>query len=106
MDPLARVLLRSQSGTERPVRSSERLWFAALGYWTHLLKHCLIEWHALVAVLAAEQALQFLLMLVVFWVYRRRRMLPQTVAERQLWAVWLGYILSCVLLAVIVKLQF
>jgi tRNA A-37 threonylcarbamoyl transferase component Bud32 len=106
MDRLARVLQRSQFDQEFREYGNLLLWFAAIVFSTHLLKHFLIEWHAPVAVLAAEQALQFLLMLVAFWVYRRRRMLPQTVAERQLWAVWLGYILSCVLLAVIVKLQF
>src|SRR5262249_34330405 len=45
-------------------------------------------------------------MLVAFWGYRGRLILPAAQAQRQMWAVWLGYILSCVLLAVIVKLQF
>lgn len=49
---------------------------------------------------------QFIFMFLAFWVYRRHRMLPQSVAERQLWAVWLGYICSCILTSVLVKTQF
>jgi hypothetical protein len=31
----------------------------------------------------------------VFWWYRPRSWVPQTVAERQLWAVVIGYVISC-----------
>lgn len=36
---------------------------------------------------------------LVFWRSRRQGLLPSTTAERQLWSVWVGYIVGCTLMA-------
>ena len=36
--------------------------------------------------IALAMAVQFVLMTAVFWYYRKGRLLPENVAERQLWA--------------------
>jgi hypothetical protein len=40
------------------------------------------------------RAVQFLLIGLVFWHNRGRRLLPTTSAERELWTIWIGYIAS------------
>jgi hypothetical protein len=45
------------------------------------------------------QSLQFGLIGVVFWCYRGRTLAPSTTVERQLWSVWIGYIVASLLIA-------
>jgi len=45
------------------------------------------------------QSTQFLLMSLPFWHYRSRRLLPRTSGERQLWSIWIAYLLACALVA-------
>src|SRR5947209_7668399 len=33
---------------------------------------------------------------VIFWRNRSRRLLPASTAERQLWSIWIGYLIGCV----------
>jgi serine/threonine-protein kinase len=106
VDRLARLLQRSQFDQEFRDYGNLLLWFAAIVFSMHVLKHFLVDYHVHPAALVGEQVLQFALMLVAFWAYRRHRLLPQTVAERQLWAACIGYVVSCVVLAVLIKLQF
>src|SRR5207302_5804056 len=47
------------------------------------------------------KVVQFALMGLVLWRYRRWRLAARTAAERQLWSVWVGYVLACTLLAVV-----
>ena len=42
------------------------------------------------------RALQFGLMGIVFWRHRSRQLLPSSTAERQLWSIWIGYLIGCV----------
>jgi serine/threonine-protein kinase len=44
-----------------------------------------------------NHALKFGLMGLVFWRHRRQGMMPTTMAERQMWALWLGFLLACLL---------
>jgi hypothetical protein len=51
--------------------------------------------------LALSRAAQFALMGLAFWCYRRRQLLPRSMAERQLWSIVLSYLLGCVLAAAV-----
>ena len=42
---------------------------------------------------------------VFWWLSAASQLMPQTVAERQLWAVWLGYIVACIFMGSILKQQ-
>lgn len=110
MDRLARVLQRSQFDLEFHQYGNMLLWFAAIVFLTHVVKHLVVfgteSLRTMLVLLSIAQSTQFGLMLMVFWWYRRRRLMPQTVAERQLWSVWLGYVFACLLMGMILKQQF
>jgi serine/threonine protein kinase len=42
------------------------------------------------------RTVQFVLMGILFWRNRSRRLLPTSTAERQLWSIWIGYFIGCV----------
>jgi tRNA A-37 threonylcarbamoyl transferase component Bud32 len=46
-----------------------------------------------------SRGVQFVLMALVFWCYRRTGLLPRSQAERQVWAIVTGYLVSAVCLA-------
>jgi serine/threonine protein kinase len=56
--------------------------------------------------LSITRASQFALMGLVFWYFRGHQMLPRTTAERQLWAIWAGYMLSCCIIFVVCRAMF
>jgi hypothetical protein len=43
---------------------------------------------------------------LVFWRYRSRRLLPTSAAERQLWAIWIGYLVACTVTAAAHRLRY
>jgi predicted Ser/Thr protein kinase len=47
------------------------------------------------------RALQFGLMGIIFWRLRRHSLWPTSAAERQLWAIWIGYLLAGLILSVV-----
>jgi len=93
---LARSLERSQYDVEFRGYGTMLLYFAAIVAGEHLVLFFLTlggppfphGWVMLTRVL------QFLLMGLVFWHYRKRQLLPTTTAERQLWAIVLSYLVS------------
>jgi hypothetical protein len=95
LDRLARTLERSQYDVEFQAYGTMLYWFAGIVFVTHIVKDCFIEWQWDIGFVAGAQIAQFVGMGVAFWYFRPRTWQPQTVAERQLWAVWIGYILSC-----------
>jgi hypothetical protein len=48
--------------------------------------------------LAAIHATQVTLMILLLWGRRRYRLLPATAAERQMWSIWAGYLVSCLVI--------
>ena len=46
------------------------------------------------ALLTASRATQFVLLAVLFLANRGRRLLPTTAAERELWTIWIGYLVA------------
>jgi serine/threonine protein kinase len=54
-------------------------------------------------IMAARTA-QFSLMGALFWRHRQHSLLPTSAAERQLWAIWIGYLVACMVVGA-VKIQ-
>ena len=105
LDRLARSLERSQYDVEFQAYGNMLYWFAGIVFVTHIIKDCLIEWRYPIPCVAAVQMAQFVGMGIVFLCYRPRHWQAQTVAERQMWAVWIGYILSCFFISGVTYLQ-
>src|SRR5258708_3566070 len=105
LDRLARSLERSQYDVEFHAYGTMLYWFAGIVFVTHIVKDGLIEWRFPIPYVAAAQIAQFVGMGVVFLCYRPRNWQAQTVAARQMWAVWIGYIVSCFFISGVSYLQ-
>ena len=77
------------------------MWFAAIVFGMHVAKHFLIVTRQPIPVILLAHFLQFALMFLCLWAYRPKGLLPRNTAERQLWSVWLGYILACLLISLV-----
>ena len=101
LDRLSRTLGHSHLGSEFFIWSIILFYFAEVtvlaevGLFTLISAHCPLIWIALM------QAAQFLMMALPFWYYRSQRLLPRTIDERQLWSIWIGYLLACSSVAVV-----
>jgi hypothetical protein len=74
-------------------------WFAGIVFVMHVVKQVLISVRGPAVLVGGCQFLQLALMAVVFWRSRKQGVLPTTAAERQLWSVWIGYLIASVLVA-------
>jgi hypothetical protein len=106
VDRLARALDRSQYDVEFRAYGTVLYWFALIVGVIHVVKHFLIANHLSVPWIAGWQTLQFVLMVLVLYWYRPQGLLPGTTAERQLWSVWIGYILASVLVSLVSRQMF
>jgi hypothetical protein len=103
IDRLARTLERNQYIGEFNHWGSMLLLFAVIVLVEHLTVFLLTfggppyprGW-----ILAARVS-QFGLMGFLFWRHRRHSLLPTSSAERQLWSIWIGYLVSCVMVSLI-----
>ena len=93
---LGRTLGRSQYMGEFRTWGNMLLLFAAIIAVEHMVIFALIEAHEPSIVFLLVRSLQFGLMGIVFWRNRTRRLLPASTAERQLWSIWIGYLIGCV----------
>jgi eukaryotic-like serine/threonine-protein kinase len=96
IDRIAWALEHSQYDVQFGPYGTMLYWFAAIVLGTQALKHVLLTAGAPLLWLLGCQALEFALIGLVFCLYRGgvRGLAPTTTAERQLWAVWLGYIVG------------
>jgi len=96
LDRLARTLERSHYVVEFRAYGNLLFLFAAIVGLTYVVVFALtldgppypFGW------LIATRAAQFVLMGVAFWYYRPRQLLPTTQAERQLWSIWIGFLMA------------
>jgi len=89
---LTRTLERSQHDVSFSAWSTMVLLIAAIVFVEHLVVFVLTQlgqprWMVLTAKLS-----QFVLVGLVFWLNRGRRLLPTTGPERELWTIWIGYL--------------
>jgi hypothetical protein len=101
LDQLTRALGRSQFDVEFGPYGTLLLCFAAIVFGMHVAKHFLIVTRRPIPVILLAHFLQFALMLLCLWWYRPKGLLPTTTPERQLWSVWVGYILACLLIPLV-----
>ncbi|HVS37565.1 MAG TPA: serine/threonine-protein kinase [Gemmataceae bacterium] len=99
IDRLAWTLEHSQYDVQFGPYGAMLYWFAAIVLGTQLVKHVLLSLKQPVPWVVVCQAVEFLLIGVVFALHRRKSLLSSTTAERQLWSVWIGYIVASVLIA-------
>jgi serine/threonine-protein kinase len=102
---LARALDRSQFDVEFRSYGNVLLWFALIVGVMHLIKYPLIATRQHAALVIGTQLAQFGLMVFVLWCYRKqgKGLLPTSTAERQLWSVWIGYVIACTMISFIVR---
>jgi hypothetical protein len=93
---IGRTLDRSQYMGEFRTWGNMLLAFAVIIAVEHVIIFSLIEAHGRPLVFLFVRSLQFALMGIVFWRNRSRRLLPASTAERQLWSIWVGYLIGCV----------
>jgi serine/threonine-protein kinase len=104
LDRLTRTLDRSQYDVEFGSWGTMLLWFGVIVLLGHLVTFLCIEYGLPRPLLWVERSTQLGLMALVFWHYRKHRLLPASQAERQLWSIWLGYLIAFTVSAVVYRL--
>ena len=97
IDRLARTLDRSQYSGEFRTWGTMLLWFAVIVFCGHLLTFLLLHQERIPHYSLAwlSRVGQFVLIGLLFWRYRGvRSVLPTSSAERQLWSIWIGYMMA------------
>jgi eukaryotic-like serine/threonine-protein kinase len=106
LDRLARTLERSQHDVEFAAYGSLLYWFAAIVGVVHVVKYYFVVTRQPISWVILSQAIQFTLMGLVFWRYRKHGVLPTNTAERHMWSVWVGYLTASVLVSIICAVLF
>jgi eukaryotic-like serine/threonine-protein kinase len=98
LDRFSRMLGRNYMGVDFFIWSNILFYFAEVnllietGLWT------LVSARFPLIAIDLMQAFRFVLMALPFWYYRSQTLLPR---ERQLWSIWIGYVLACSTVAVV-----
>jgi hypothetical protein len=103
IDRLSRALGRSHYDVEFRAYGALLYWFALIVGVTHVVKYFAMASRQSGFVVIGVQMVQFLAMGLLLWWQRPRGLLPTTAAERQLWSVWISYLVGCFLMAFINK---
>jgi predicted Ser/Thr protein kinase len=97
LDRLVWTLDRSQHAIEFRTWGRMLLWFGVIVFLGHLLTFVLVETGQAAPWRWLARGGQFVLMGILFWHYRAgRSFLPTSSAERQLWSIWIGYLVAFV----------
>ena len=103
VDYLGRTLERSHFDVEFGRYGNVVLWFAAIVGTMHLIKHFAMVHRASHLLWVLLHGIQFSLMLIVLYRYRKAGLMPTSTAERLLWSVWVGYVITCSLTGAVVQ---
>jgi predicted Ser/Thr protein kinase len=95
-DFMTRMLGRSQHVHAFRTWSSLVLVMAAVIGIEHLLVFILIQLDQPRPFITAARFIQFVLLAILFVWHRGKQLLPTTAPERELWTIWVGYLLSYV----------
>jgi serine/threonine protein kinase len=93
-DRVTRMLDRSQHDVAFHHWSSMLLVFAAIVFVEHVGVFALAQAGQPKWVIYVARLGQFAAMAVAFWYNRGRRLLPTSAAERELWTIWIGYLIT------------
>jgi len=94
LDRLARTLVRSHQDVAFHTWSTMVLIFAAIIFVTYVTVYLLIRLDQPRWVITSARMSQFVVIGFVFWKNRRSRLLPTSPAERELWTIWIGYLVA------------
>ena len=95
LEYLGRTFGRSQYMGEFRTWANMLFLFAAIIVIAHTIIFALAEAGAAPIILSLVRVLQFVPMALVFWRNRSKQLLPASTAERQLWSIWIGYLIGC-----------
>jgi serine/threonine protein kinase len=96
LDRLVRTFDRSHHDVNFHTWSTMVLVIAAIVFVEHVAVHILILLDRPRALITATRAAQFVLIGWLFWRNRGNQLLPRSAAERELWTIWIGYVLAYV----------
>lgn len=102
-DRLTRILDRSQHDVAFHTWSNMLFLLAPLILFEHVLVFFLSQTDAPDGLLFLARFSQFVLLGVIFWFNRGNQLFPRTAAERELWTIWIGYIIFYVGSVVVVR---
>lgn len=103
MDRLARTLDRSHHVSEFRGWDSTLLWFALILFLGHLAMFYVLQTKQSRTLHWLTRGTQFILMGLAFGRSRSRTWLPTSLAERQLWAIWIGYLLAYAIMVWVIR---
>ncbi len=93
-DWLARALDRSQHDVSFQTWSTMVLLLAGVIVAEHLAVFALLQTGQPRGVVTGVRAVVFVVIAGVFWHNRRNRLLPTSAPERELWSIWIGYVVA------------
>jgi serine/threonine-protein kinase len=94
LDRLAQTLDRSKHAVEFAGWGNMLVLFGVLVLVGHLTTFALVETGQADVYCWLARFVQFGVMAAVFWRYRPRTLMPTSAAERQLWSIWIGYLVA------------
>jgi serine/threonine protein kinase len=94
LDRLQRTLERSVHDVAFHTWSSMVLVIAAIVFLGHLAVFALTQLNFAHPVILATRLVQFVFIGLVFWKNRKQQLLPTSAAERELWTIWIGYMVA------------
>lgn len=103
-DRLTRTLDRGHHDVAFHTWSTMLYWIAAIVVGEHFLVFLLTYFQFPDWLLVSARCSQFVLIGLVFWRNRGDRLLPATAAERELWTIWIGYILAYMFVALSLRI--
>jgi hypothetical protein len=106
LDYLGRSLGHSQFDIEFRKYGNMLLLFAAIVLSTQALTQWAIWQHWSTLAITATHFLKFLLLGLVLWRHRPHGLRPTSTAERQMWSIWIGYVLACSTAAPYMRIMF
>jgi serine/threonine-protein kinase len=106
LDYISRSLERSQFDVEFRPYGNMLLIFAGIVLVTQSLTQWALLARTSVEVVIALHMIKFALLIGVLWWHRPQGLMPTNTAERQMWSVWLGYLIACTTAGPYVRVMF
>lgn len=104
LERLGRTLHHSRVDTGFEAWGTVLLWFAAIVLGSQIVLFAVIGTRQPLLVVDATQCVQFLLMGLVLWRFWASGVLAANAAMKQAWALWIGFLIACFLVAFVSQL--
>jgi tRNA A-37 threonylcarbamoyl transferase component Bud32 len=93
-DRIGRILDRSQHDAAFHTWSTMLFLIGAIVFVEHVAVYFLALTNQPPATFFVARVIQLMVLAGLFWMHRGQQLLPRTAAERELWTIWLGYLVS------------